>query len=299
MVYSISNQRSPDHGLSPVRADRPEATAWAAPSDRRRLHPAPRPGALRAGRPGGDIPTRAREARSPSAAYTSSQAPSTLFPVFNPPVDTIPETFLTLQQMWRPLVFLGPTTRSTGREASPRRSPTTPPRRSTTSSCTRRSRGRTERRVTANDQLYEWNLIKADCTPKACNWFYSRPTFPSAVSRFEVTGKYTFRLHLKEPLSPNYMTLNNLTSLTPLPAHAWTTHPTTHKSMCSDATCNKPAQALANFKLLFPKLGADPDEPALAGRRRPVPSRPVGSQSVVHPWFATTSTPAATRRTWA
>jgi peptide/nickel transport system substrate-binding protein len=192
-----------------------------------------------------------------SAAYTSSQAPSTLFPVFNPPVDTIPETFLTLQQMWRPLIFLGTDnkvdwSKSVAAAVTHNASNTVYDIRLRPTFTWNDGQP-----VTANDQLYEWNLIKADCPPKACNWFYSSPTFPSAVSRFEVTGKYTFRLHLSQPLSPDYMILNNLTSLTPLPAHAWTIDPGTHKSMCSDTTCSKPADALANFKLLS-KLGTDP-----------------------------------------
>jgi peptide/nickel transport system substrate-binding protein len=194
-----------------------------------------------------------------SAAFAAAaNAPSTLFPVFNPSVDTVPEIFMTLDQIWRPLIWVGTNlkvdwSKSVASSVTPNANYTVydikmHPNYTWTDGTP----------VTAYDQYYEWNLIKADCpSAKKCNWFYASGYFPSSVTKFQVVGKFEFKIYLDQPLAPNWFDLNGLTGLAPIPAQSWSINPTTHAKICSDMYCANPSQALADWTLLN-KLGADP-----------------------------------------
>lgn len=197
-----------------------------------------------------------------SAAFAAADnAPSTLFPVFNPPVDTVPEIFLTLDQIWRPLIWVGTNlevdwSKSVAQSVTPNKTDTVytvklHPNYTWTDGSP----------VTAEDQLYEWNLIKSDCSSASkCNWFYSSPYMPSSVSKFKVVSKFAFKIYLSRPLSPNWFDLNGLTGLAPLPAQSWSINPTTHAKVCTDTYCNSPKQALADWTMLS-GLGKNPKLP--------------------------------------
>jgi peptide/nickel transport system substrate-binding protein len=196
-----------------------------------------------------------------SAAFGAAQAPTTLFPVFNPPVNTIAQTYLTLQQSWRPLIFLGPDLKVDW-PRSIAKSVTHNAENTVFDIQMKSTFTWTDGQVvTASDQLYQWNLIKADCPNlKVCSWFYATSVFPATVNSLEVTGKFSFRISLSKPMSPESMILSNLTHLTPLPAHVWSTDPSTHAKICADVYCADPAEALADFTLLK-NLGTDPTSP--------------------------------------
>lgn len=197
-----------------------------------------------------------------TAAYgQAQQGPTTLFPVLNPPVDTTAEISLTLDQIWRPLIWVGTNlkvdwSRSVASSVTPNAADTV-----YTVKMHRNYRWPDGSPVTASDQLYEWNLIKADCpSTSKCSWFYASGYMPSSVVKFRVTGKFEFKLFLNRKLSPNWFELNGLTSLAPLPAQAWSVNPTTHAKVCSDTYCSHATQALADFKLLS-RLGKEPTNP--------------------------------------
>lgn len=99
--------------------------------------------------------------------------------------------------------------------------------------------------VTSRDAEFSWNLISANKTQWAS---YVKGDMPDNVSSFEVVDSSTFRLHLKQPLSPLWFGSNQLPELVVLPQHAW--DKTSDSGQVSDAD-RTPAGAQAVWTYLI------------------------------------------------
>ncbi|GLV12689.1 peptide ABC transporter substrate-binding protein [Alicyclobacillus hesperidum] len=83
--------------------------------------------------------------------------------------------------------------------------------------------------VTAQDVVWDYNLIKATDNPKAPapwpNYNAGSGGVPDNVKSVVATGKYTVTITLKKPVNQQWFIYNGIGQLTPLPEHAWNKYP--------------------------------------------------------------------------
>lgn len=76
--------------------------------------------------------------------------------------------------------------------------------------------------VTANDLVFDIDLIKAAIKESPSNWAaYTPGQFPDNVLGATVTSQYSLTLQLNRAYNPAWFTNNELTALTPLPSTNW------------------------------------------------------------------------------
>jgi peptide/nickel transport system substrate-binding protein len=76
--------------------------------------------------------------------------------------------------------------------------------------------------VTADDLIFDIDLIKAAIKENAGNWAdYTPGQFPDNVVSATATSKYTVTMQLDRSYNPAWFTNNELTGLTPLPSTNW------------------------------------------------------------------------------
>ncbi len=77
-------------------------------------------------------------------------------------------------------------------------------------------------KVTAKDVVFDLQLLKAAVKESAANFGnYTPGYFPDSISKAVATDPTTVTLTLTKPFNPQFMFLNQLTYITPLPSHVW------------------------------------------------------------------------------
>ena len=121
--------------------------------------------------------------------------------------------------------------------------------------------------VTSRDVVFWINLLRAN----KVNWGeYAPGFFPDDVTKVAAPSTSQVVLTLNGPVNPQWFTESELTQISPLPQHAWDKTSATGKIGNYD-TSTSGARAVYKFLASAVDAAADlRDQPAVAGRGRPV-----------------------------
>jgi peptide/nickel transport system substrate-binding protein len=109
--------------------------------------------------------------------------------------------------------------------------------------------------VTANDLLFDIDLIKAALRVSPADWAYYEPGgFPDDLASTTEPDASTLVLHLTKPVNPAYFTEDILGGTTPLPAHAWARGSVTGPAITDWST--NPRDAVKIFDFLSGRSGS-------------------------------------------
>lgn len=159
-----------------------------------------------------------------AVAEWASQTPNWIFPVIPVADNAVANTTLFTEQMWRPTYW---TVNGVTPEVNAALSLANPPVYShgdRTVSITLKNSDRWSdgTPVTANDLLFDIDLIRAAVRVSPANWAdYVPGGFPDDVASTAEPDASTLVLHLTGPVNPMFFTENILGETAPLPAQAW------------------------------------------------------------------------------
>lgn len=179
-------------------------------------------------------------------AYPPGTEPVDIFPMFPASDDTTQEIFWFVEQMWRPLYWFGDT--SGGMTFNPAMSLANPPVFSNgnkTVTITMKSwKWSDGQPITTRDIEFWMNLLMAN---KAQYANYVPGYFPDNIASIKYPSATTFSITFKHAYSKNWLLLNQLCLIFPMPQHAWDKTSATGKIGNYDRT---PAGAKAVFSFL-------------------------------------------------
>jgi peptide/nickel transport system substrate-binding protein len=153
-------------------------------------------------------------------AYPPGTEPVDIFPMFPPQDDTTQEIFWFVEQMWRPLYWFGNT--AGGMTFNPALSLAYPPVFSNgnkTVTITMKSwKWSDGQPITTRDVEFWMNLLMAN---KAQYANYVPGYFPDNIASIKYTSTTTFSITFDQAYSTNWLLLNQLCLIFPMPQHAW------------------------------------------------------------------------------
>jgi peptide/nickel transport system substrate-binding protein len=179
-------------------------------------------------------------------AYPPGTEPVDIFPMFPAADDTTQEIFWFVEQMWRPLYWFGDT--SGGLTFNSALSLADPPVFSngnkTVTITMKHWKWSDGRPITTRDVEFWMNLLMAN---KASYANYVPGYFPDNIASIKYPSATTFSITFKQAYSQNWLLLNQLCLIFPMPQHAWDKTSATGKIGNYDET---PAGAKAVFTYL-------------------------------------------------
>ena len=127
--------------------------------------------------------------------------------------------------------------------------------------------------VTSKDVLFFIDLLRAAVKESGANWGLYTPHIglPDQVASASTPNATTLVLNLTKPANPQWFTADGLYYINPLPAHAWAK--ASPDGPVLDFTNPANAKKIYDFLAKAVRLHRHlRDQPAVAGRGRPVPA---------------------------